>query len=173
VGLGRTGDEEKNEDEAIPRLLLVTVGFGELGFVMSRPQKNANGAAGAPVHIASSVPLTVTGTVAAQQSGNWNVGITGTPSVNVANTSAIPISGNVGICGQVPLVNPLDRAGNPIPLINRDVDNPARQPFTSTWPAETRYQRGGRGILQYRNHGPRGKTLGNRIRGELFHLFFR
>jgi len=152
------------------RLLLVTLGFGLLGFVMSLvPQKNATGAGGAPVNIASPLPLAV----AAQQSGNWNVGITGTPSVNVANTSAIPISGNVGISGQVPLVNPLDSAGNPIPLINRDVDNPARQPFTSTWPAETRYQRGGRGILQYRNHGPRGKTLGNRIRGELFHLFFR
>ena len=70
------------------RLLLVTVGFGALGFVMSLvPQKTATGAGGAPVNIMSPLPLPVTGNVnaavsAAQQSGNWNVGITGTPSVS-------------------------------------------------------------------------------------------
>jgi hypothetical protein len=43
------------------RLLVVTVGFGALGFVMSLvPQKNATGAGGAPVDITSPLPLPVT-----------------------------------------------------------------------------------------------------------------
>src|SRR5215210_5150461 len=52
-----------------------------------------------------------TPTVNAQQSGAWNVGITGTPTVNLANNS-------------VQVSNP---ATNPVPV--RDVDEEARQPF--------------------------------------------
>lgn len=61
------------------RLLLVTVGFGVLGFVMSLvPQKTATGAAGAPVNIISSVLLTVMGSV----------------NANINNSSALPVSFN-------------------------------------------------------------------------------
>jgi len=86
------------------KLLLVTVGFGTLGFVMSRvPQKNATGAGGAPVNIVSPLPLpmtgnvnaTVNGTVAALQSGNWNVGITGTPTVKCTLFSRVKTDGTV------------------------------------------------------------------------------
>jgi len=52
------------------KLLLVTVGFGVLGFVMSLvPQKSATGAGSAPVSIASPLPLPVTGNVNAAVTG--------------------------------------------------------------------------------------------------------
>ena len=77
------------------KLLVVTLGFGALGFMMSLvPQKNATGAGAAPVNIVSSIPLTVTGTVAAQQSGTWNVGINGTPTVSLASGATVNV-GNV------------------------------------------------------------------------------
>ena len=82
------------------RLLVVTVGFGVLGFVMSLvPQKNATGAGGAPVNIISPVPLPVTGTVAAQQSGDWNVGISNAPTVSLASGATV----NVGNAASSPV----------------------------------------------------------------------
>lgn len=92
------------------RLLAVTLGFGVLGFTMSLlPQKNAGGAGSAPVTIAGPLPLpvTVSGTVAAQQSGNWNVGVTG---------------------GPVAVQNALSN-GTPAALLTQSADNPALQPF--------------------------------------------
>ena len=86
------------------KLLLVTLGFGVLGFVMSLfPQKNAGGApppppTGAPVSIVGSIPLTVgvnnfpaalTG-ASVPVSGNVNATIIGTPTVNIS--SAQPVS---------------------------------------------------------------------------------
>jgi hypothetical protein len=90
------------------KLLVVTVGFGALGFVMSLvPQKTATGAGGAPVNVVNSIPLTVTG----------NVGITGTPNVNVGNFPSVqPVSFS-------------NSSGTPLFV---DVDAPARSAVSGT-----------------------------------------
>lgn len=59
-------------------------------------------------------------------SGNVNATISGTPSVNVNGMPAVNVA---SISGNVPVVNPLDGSGNPIPLVNRDADNPGRNAF--------------------------------------------
>jgi len=70
----------------------------------------------APVNIVSSIPLqvtgstTVSGTVAANQSGAWNVGITGTPTVSATQSGAW----NVGIAG-TPTFN-LQTPSTPVPV---------------------------------------------------------
>ena len=75
------------------RLLLATVGFGLLGFVMSLvPQKNAGGApppppSGAPVNIIDSIPLTV-------GVNNFPPALTG---------ASVPVSGNVNITSAQPI----------------------------------------------------------------------
>lgn len=61
---------------------------------LTNPLKVTDG--GTPVTVGGNVG--VSGTVPATQSGAWSVGITGTPSVNIANTS-VPISGSVTISG--------------------------------------------------------------------------
>jgi hypothetical protein len=102
------------------KLLVVTLGFGALGFVISLvPQRNATGAGAAPVSIVSSIPLSVNGTLSAQQSGNWNVGITGTPTVSLAAGTGVNVR------------NPLDSLNNPIALVTRDTDQAARRPFSA------------------------------------------
>jgi hypothetical protein len=52
-----------------------------------------NGGFGLPVLVTntSSQPVPVTGTVQAQQSGPWTVGISGTPTVNVASSVSNPV----------------------------------------------------------------------------------
>src|SRR5258708_22535797 len=60
----------------------------------------------------TNTPLPVQGTVAAAQSGPWNVGIAGTPTVNVGNLGNIQLNTS---------------AANPLQA--RDVANPTRQPF--------------------------------------------
>lgn len=62
--------------------------------------------------IVTNTPLPVQGTVAATQSGPWNVGITGTPTVNVGNLGSIHLTDN----------------GNPLNV--HDVDRPTQQPFS-------------------------------------------
>jgi hypothetical protein len=121
------------------RALVVIFGLAVIGSVASLvPQKNATATGGAPVNIASPLPLpvtgnvsaAVTGTVAAQQSGAWSVGINGTPNVtstivgtpnvNVASLPAVQISGSPNFTlNNTPTT----------PLFNRDVDSPARLPF--------------------------------------------
>ena len=59
-----------------------------IGTMMNRQAMQAAG--GPSVTIESPIPLPVTGTVAATQSGTWNVGLTGTPNVNVANPATAP-----------------------------------------------------------------------------------
>lgn len=54
--------------------------------------------------VAGDVNVANTPTVLAQQTGQWNVGLSGTPTVQVGNASSSPV-------------------------LVRDVDNPARQPF--------------------------------------------
>ncbi len=63
---------------------------------------------GNPVPTKAQGTTAIAGTVQAQQSGNWNVGITGTPTVSIGNTAAAPV-------------------------LVRDVENPARQPFGQTF----------------------------------------
>ena len=75
---------------------------------------------------------TVSGTVAATQSGPWNIGITGTPTVGLAAGSTVGISGtptvniasglNVGITGN----------SQATPLYVVSADNPAKSAFTLT-----------------------------------------
>ena len=72
------------------KLLLVTLGFGALGFVVSLvPQKNATGAGAAPVSVVntSANPVPVTGTVAVSRLPSVTLG----GSVTVGNTSANPV----------------------------------------------------------------------------------
>ena len=111
------------------RLMLLTLGLGLFAVVLSSvPTQPAAGAGGAPVFV-QNTPLPVTGTVAAQQSGAWSVGINNFPTTVGVNNfpSSIGVSG-----GPVAVSNALDVASNPIPLLVRDADNPARQPFTAT-----------------------------------------
>lgn len=63
--------------------------------------------------IIANTPLAIQGIVAASQNGTWNVGINGTPTVNVANLGNIQLS---------------NTAANPLNV--RDIDNPALQPFS-------------------------------------------
>ena len=69
-----------------------------IGTMMNRQAAQAQGQGGPTVTIdPNQLPLpvkgstTVSGTVAATQSGTWNVGLTGTPNVNVTNTLAAPV----------------------------------------------------------------------------------
>lgn len=112
------------------RFLLATFGLGALGFGISLvPQKTAVGAGGAPVFV-ENTPLPVSGTVAATQSGAWNVGISGTPNVNVATLP--PVTGNVNatltgtptvnvasLSGNISVANPVDGEFNQIPLLTK------------------------------------------------------
>jgi hypothetical protein len=98
-------------------LLGVVWGLFETG-----PSKTEASAAG-PVVTVGNIPLpiaptgtqAVSGTVAATQSGTWNVGITGTPSVSISGTPSV--SGSVGILG-TPSVNVLT-----MPLVGIDPSN--------------------------------------------------
>jgi hypothetical protein len=50
--------------------------------------QNGNGKPSTPVTIVSPVPVPVSGTVQAQQAGNWTVGLSGTPTVTLSPTGA-------------------------------------------------------------------------------------
>jgi hypothetical protein len=55
---------------------------------------------------------TVSGTVAATQSGTWNVGLTGTPNVNVANPATAPaLFLNVNDPGRIPYQSEVNSLG--------------------------------------------------------------
>jgi hypothetical protein len=73
-----------------------------------------------PVPVAGST--TVSGSVAATQSGAWNVGITGTPSINIANSPTVQLSGT-------PTVNVTNPAAAPLYFVN--VNDPGRIPYQS------------------------------------------
>ena len=107
--------------------------FGLLGVLtlvaivtVAMPHPGAGGTANnAPTSQTQNVNVVNTPTVTAQQSGAWNVGINGTPTVAVTN---FPGTTNVGI----------DPAANTVkidathPLLVSDVDNPARHPFAAS-----------------------------------------
>ena len=93
---------------------IVTVALPHIG-------RGASGTS-APTTQTQNVNVVNTPSVSAQQSGTWNVGINGTPTVTVSN---FPATTNVGIDSQANTVK-IDTT-NPLPV--RDVDNPALQPF--------------------------------------------
>ena len=88
--------------------------------------------------VTGNVGLTGTPTVMAQQSGPWNVGITGSlppfafapdATVNVGNTPTVNIgTGSVEITG-TPSVEIVNQATSPV--LTRDVDRPGRQRYVS------------------------------------------
>src|SRR5215472_1297712 len=89
----------------------IIAGLAVIGSLMNSQQSTVRAAGGPTVTIdPTQLPLPVqgslgvSGTVAATQSGAWNVGITGTPTVHVGNAATSPV-------------------------LVRDVDNPARKPF--------------------------------------------
>jgi hypothetical protein len=104
----------------LARALAGIFGIGVLGsVVLFIPQKNAVGAGGAPVTVLNT-PLPVSGSVNASQSGTWNVGITGTPSVNVGTPTV-----NVASLPQVSITPPaLTKVAN--------IDDPGRVSYQST-----------------------------------------
>jgi hypothetical protein len=81
-----------------------------IGSVMNSRQSTLQGAGGPAVTIdPTQLPLpvqgslSVSGTIAATQSGAWNVGINGTPNVNVANPATAPaLYLNVNDPGRIP-----------------------------------------------------------------------
>jgi len=102
------------------KLMLVTIGFGVLGFVMSLvPQKTAKGTVAAQVNVVNT-PLPVT--------GNVNATLTGTPTVNVANIPPVNVNfpSSIGVNGSVLVTNPITTFGNglaQVPLLIREVDD--------------------------------------------------
>jgi hypothetical protein len=76
----------------------------------------------APTSQTQNVNVVNSPAVNAQQSGTWNVGINGMPSVTVAN---FPVTSNVAIDSSANTVK-IDTSNS---LAMRDVENPARQPF--------------------------------------------
>ena len=79
-------------------LVLITVVAFAVATVTPQPAHGAGSApvivvntSGQPVPVALQGTTTVGGTVAARQSGDWNVGLTGTPNVNVSNVPTVMI----------------------------------------------------------------------------------
>src|SRR5262252_6427925 len=92
------------------------------------------GPGSAAVSITSPLPLpitgtaTVSGTVGATQSGTWNVGITGIPSVDVGTPTVNLGAGNtVGINGTVQVGSSASS-----PVLVRDLDAAARHAFQAS-----------------------------------------
>jgi hypothetical protein len=97
---------EEKYMERFGRIILLTLGLGltavALSFFPRRPVVAAPPTPSVPVNVTNTT-LPVQGTVAAQQSGAWNVGVTrnvgisNTPNVNanITNTTAIPVSGTL------------------------------------------------------------------------------
>lgn len=104
------------------KIMFLTMGLGLFAFVLSSlPNHPAAAAGSAPVTVtnAAANPVPVTGSVNAAVTGNVNATIVGTPSVNISFPSSIGVTGG-----------PVNVANTPTtPIFNRDVDNPASQPF--------------------------------------------
>ncbi|HET6201000.1 MAG TPA: hypothetical protein VFD93_11720 [Candidatus Acidoferrales bacterium] len=78
-------------------------------------------------------PVPVTGNINANVTGSVNATLTGTPSVNVSGMPAVNVA---SVSGNVPVTNPLDGSGNPIPLgVQTDESSPVelscQQSFSS------------------------------------------
>jgi hypothetical protein len=115
------------------RVLLLMLGLGLFAAILLSPPSHPAAAAAdppsipvtvtnTPLPVKGSVSAAVTGTVGAQQSGVWNVGINGTPSVNANITNgSLPISGSVTLTGNTAAT----------PIFTEDVDEPGRHPWAS------------------------------------------
>lgn len=105
------------------RVLGAAIGLVFLGLVMSLvPQRSAMGAKDPAENVNVTNPSL---NVNASQNGNWNVGITGTPSVNIGTpTVTLGTGSSVGINGSVQVGNPATS-----PVLVRNLDSPARNPF--------------------------------------------
>jgi hypothetical protein len=109
------------------KILVIALGFGLLSAAVSSiPTRSAAASGSAPVTVVNT-PLPVNGTVQAQQGGPWNVGISGTPIVNVASLPPVSLGGNVNAA----VSNPVGNAG-PVPLIIQDSANSTRTAFDVT-----------------------------------------
>jgi|SRR5215831_4320664 len=100
------------------------------GILISAGQNaaQAQGGSGPTVTIGSPLPLPINGTVGATQSGTWNVGITGIPSVNVGTPTVNLGAGNtVGINGTVQVGSSASS-----PVLVRDLDAAARHAFQAS-----------------------------------------
>jgi len=82
-------------------LAAVLAGLAIAGTMMNpHPASAGNPVPGSsPVNIVSPVPLptTVSGPVAATQSGTWNVGVNGTPTVNLAAGTVVSLPTHLGV----------------------------------------------------------------------------
>jgi hypothetical protein len=108
----------------------IIAGLAVIGSVMNSRQSTIQGAAGPTVTIdQTQLPLPVqgflgvSGNVAATQSGAWNVGIAGTPNVNVASLPAVQLSGT-------PTVNVATPSGAPLMVVN--LSDRGRTPYQAT-----------------------------------------
>ena len=79
----------------LQKAIAVTIVLGLLtaGRLMFEPVASGAGAAGSAPVTVTNTPLPVQGTVSATQSGPWNVGISGTPSVSVSSLPAVQFNG--------------------------------------------------------------------------------
>jgi hypothetical protein len=91
------------------RIILLTLSLGLAAIALSFYSNHPASAAGGPTVTVTPLPLPVTG------------------SVNAAVTGTVGVTG-----GPVAVSNVLDASSNPIPVMVRDADNPARQPFYAT-----------------------------------------
>jgi len=108
---------------SLTALIGILILVGIVTFALPRNARSANAtSSSAPTTQTQNVNVVNTPTVTAQQSGPWNVGINGTPTVAVSN---FPTTTSVGIDGSANTVK-VDTT-NPLPV--QDVDNPARHPF--------------------------------------------
>jgi hypothetical protein len=137
------------------KILLIALGFSlltvALGFLTSRPAPAQAPPPTVPVTVknttAQPVPTSAQGTttvagsvtalqdpnrpawlVRAAQSGPWNVGISGTPNININGIPAVTLAPASGGPANN-LINPLNSNGVVAPLIVQDLNTP-RYPFT-------------------------------------------
>ena len=86
-----------NDFKKLALVAAIIAGLALIGSLMNSQQSAVRAAGGPTVTIdATQLPLPVqgslgvSGTIAAKQSGTWNVGVTGTPNVNVTNPATAP-----------------------------------------------------------------------------------
>ena len=128
--------------------LLATLGFAVLAAVVSSSLSNntkatqtapvlvTNSGAAQAIPMAAQGTTTVAGTVSAAQSGAWDVGIAGMPTVNLASGSTVGISVTPTVSlasGSAIALNGSVTVGNPVtsPVLVRDLDEPARNSFVA------------------------------------------
>ncbi len=101
------------------RMLFAGLGIAIAGSAISLvPHKAATATGGAPVTVLNP-------SLAVTQSGPWNVGINGTPNVNIGTPTVNLGAGNtVGINGTVQVAS-----SSSSPMLVKDVNSPALNPF--------------------------------------------